>query len=197
MSSVFWFLLGMAQIRICRGGLEERIGGLHSKALSSYHQLVRKLPTMRLLRAQGGICHILGGRCRMPFNDIIMPCFVNISFQTASGVTGNTVWTDLHRDIRYWQSLFYQACFSQAVLKECWHGAVSSLSTPHSVHSFKASSEAVPRKLQSHTRAAETGDSGDPRALRLGFLSAQQPPSASWWIGQVSPLTILLKGRDP
>lgn len=190
----------MAQIRMCQGDLGERTGGLHSKALSCSYQVVRRLPATQLLWAQGGICHILGIGVTEPFNDAIMPYFVNISFQMVSGVTGNTVWTDLHCDIRYWQSLFYGTCFSQAVLKECWHDTVSSLSTPHSTHSFKASCDVVHRKPQSHTRAAETGALGDPRALYLGFLSqdlsAQRPPDTRWWKGQVSPLTILPKGRD-
>lgn len=92
---------------------------------------------------------------------------------------------------------FIRLAFFSGSFEECWHGAVSVLSTPHSIHSFKASCDVVPRKPQSRTRAAETGASGDPRALHLGFLSqdlsAQHPPDTRWWAGQVS---ILPKGRD-
>lgn len=74
-----------------------------------------------------------------------------------------------------------------------------------SLPSLKHSCSVVHRKLGSHTRTAETSDSGDPRALCLHFLSdpsvrvilssaAQHPPYAR--ARRRRPLTVLLKGRD-
>lgn len=186
---------------MCRGDLGERTGGVFIQKLCYLPISWWEFSQQRSFSEPRG-AFVISRRTgvTVPFNDAIMAYFVNISFQTVSGVTGNTGWTDLRCDIRYWQSLFYGTYFSLAVLKECWHGTVSSLSTPHSTHSLKASCDLVLRKPQSHTRAAETGGLGWPQALHLGFLSqdlsAQRLPDTRWWTGQVSPLTILPKGRD-
>lgn len=67
--------------------------------------------------------------------------------------------------------VFYQPCCSHEVVGECWPGAVSSRSTPHSVHSCKPSCGEVHRLPESHTETAGTSDLGDRRAPCLRFLS--------------------------
>lgn len=125
------------------GWLEERIRCLHSKSQSCYHHWKEDSRGAASL----SICHILGSIVALPFMMSLCHALSGSLFKQHQGVTGHALWNDLHCDIRYPQSLFYRPHFSPEVLKACWPGPVSSLSTPHSIHSFKPSCRAVHRRL--------------------------------------------------